>query len=317
MHSENLEGATAVDMPGAVHSAAEAEADTNSISKESNEIAHIFDTSEGRLLGSFGLMTKYATKGDWEAAETLLNIDPSVDRAVITGSGNTALHVAAAAKNTKFVRELVKRMSEDDLLTKDSSGCTAFFYAVASGKVQIAALMREKNPSLITIGRENTQMTPLNIAALLGYKDMFSFLYKFTRPQDLSTDDWFQVFIATLATHMYDEALDILKINKSVAIMRNGDGTRALHHLARRHIVDDISASKEAIFKTLVTLFDAVPCLSWLKKKFEQPLMQKKALLLAERLWDAIQASKVANIAALVITHPSVLHDDGKRTLVV
>ncbi|KAL0442318.1 UNVERIFIED_CONTAM: Ankyrin repeat-containing protein ITN1 [Sesamum latifolium] len=123
---------------------------------------------------------------------------------------------------------------------------------------------------------------------------MVSYLYQFTRVQDLSIDEWFHLLIATIRNNMH--ALDILNKNSdgasnrplatrtitSVVIGKNvfpsttkNEGT-ALHKLAVQDL-SDISASQEAMLETFLTTFAAVPLLSRYKKIFDRPLMRKRA----------------------------------------
>ncbi|KAK4399537.1 hypothetical protein Sango_1429200 [Sesamum angolense] len=193
-------------------------------------------------------MYQAAMKGDWQAAAVLLQRNPNLASAQITESGDTALHMAAATSHE----------------------------IPASGIVEIAAVMREKNENLITCPGNN-EMKPLYIAASLGNKDMVSYHYKFTRVKDLSITEWFDFLIATIRNNMHDTALDILNKNSDgtlatmrtkIVIPRENDspdttkkkGT-ASHELAVQDI-SDISASREAITDSFNTMFAAVPLFS-------------------------------------------------------
>ncbi|KAL0287207.1 UNVERIFIED_CONTAM: Ankyrin repeat-containing protein ITN1 [Sesamum angustifolium] len=229
------------------------------------------------------LMYQAAMRGDWQDAEILLQRDPNLASAAITGGGDTALHMAAATKHTKFVEKLVQNMTATNLLCENKHGFTAFCYAAASGIVKIAAVMREKNENLMT-HPENSKMKPIHIAALLGNKDMVSYLYRFTRVKDLSTDQWFDLLIATIRNNMHD-----------------------------------ISAREEAILKRLHTLFAAVPLPSRLKRIlkqplmgiFEQSLMRKNARLVAERLWSEMRRLEGVDLLEL-LGEPPILHEAAK-----
>uniref|UniRef100_A0A2N9FGH4 PGG domain-containing protein n=1 Tax=Fagus sylvatica TaxID=28930 RepID=A0A2N9FGH4_FAGSY len=89
-----------------------------------------------------------AIKGDWKAAKAVINKDRGVVRVGITRKRETALHIAAAAKRTAFVKELVKYMNEEDLTLRNKDGNTAICFAAASGIVEIAMVMVEKNNNL-------------------------------------------------------------------------------------------------------------------------------------------------------------------------
>ncbi|XP_020553938.1 ankyrin repeat-containing protein At5g02620-like isoform X1 [Sesamum indicum] len=275
------------------------------------------------------LMYQAALRGDWQAAALLLETHPNLATEQITQRGDTALHVAAATKRTKFVQELVNHMSANDLLSKNVHGHTAFSYAAASGIVEIAAVMMEKNENLIT-NSGNNEMKPIYIAALLGNRDMVSYLYQFTRVQDLSIDEWFHLLIATLRNNMHDIALDILNKNSdgtsnrslatrtitSVVKGKNGypsttknEGT-ALHKLAEQDL-SDINARQEAILETFLKTFATVPLLSRYKKIFDRPLVRKRAWLVAERLWAELQRSEGGNAFEL-LEEPPILHEAAK-----
>ncbi|KAK4405974.1 Ankyrin repeat-containing protein ITN1 [Sesamum angolense] len=284
------------------------------------------------------LMYQAAMRGDWQDAEILLQRDPNLASAAITEGGDTALHMAAATKHTKFVEKLVQIMTATNLLCENKHGYTAFCYAAASGIVKNAAVMREKNENLMT-HPENSEMKPIHIAALLGNKDMVSYLYRFTRVKDLSTAQWFDLLIASIRNKMHDIALDILKKHSddtsltylltkkdSIFIPGKDDSSAgtwknrgtALHQLAVQDI-SDISAREEAILKRLHTMFAAVPLPSRLKgilKQplmgiFEQSLMRKNARLVAERLWSEMR--RLEGVAMLeLLGEPPILHEAAK-----
>ncbi|KAK4564343.1 hypothetical protein RGQ29_006420 [Quercus rubra] len=89
-----------------------------------------------------------AIKGDWKVAKDVIDKYPGIVRVAITRKWETALHIAAAAKRTAFVKELVERMNEEDLALKNKDDNTAICFAAASGIVEIAMIMVEKNKNL-------------------------------------------------------------------------------------------------------------------------------------------------------------------------
>ncbi|KAL7219497.1 hypothetical protein ACSBR2_012533 [Camellia fascicularis] len=126
-----------------------------------------------------------ALKGDWKAANGVIEILPTVIRSSITKGWETALHIAAAAKRIHFVEELVGLMNPEDLELQNSNGNTALCFAAAAGTVRIAEVMINKNEGLPMIcGSQG--MTPLYMAALLGHSDMVWYLYQKTKSEDLS-----------------------------------------------------------------------------------------------------------------------------------
>lgn len=56
------------------------------------------------------LLYQAALKGDWQAAKVLLEIYPNAVRVPATKWKETALHIAAVARRTAFVKKLVKWM---------------------------------------------------------------------------------------------------------------------------------------------------------------------------------------------------------------
>ncbi|KAL9398471.1 hypothetical protein Peur_007432 [Populus x canadensis] len=66
----------------------------------------------------------------------------------ITKRGETALHIAAAAEHTHFVKQLVGKMSIEALTYKNEAGNTAFCFAAISGVEALAKVMMETGRDL-------------------------------------------------------------------------------------------------------------------------------------------------------------------------
>ncbi|CAL5381468.1 unnamed protein product [Camellia sinensis] len=112
-----------------------------------------------------------ALKGDWKAANGVIEIFPTVIRSSITKRWETALHIAVAAKRIHFVEELVGLMNPEDLELQNSNGNTALCFVVTNGTVRIAEVVINKNEHVPMI-RGSQGMTPLYMASLLGHSDM-------------------------------------------------------------------------------------------------------------------------------------------------
>ena len=85
-----------------------------------------------------------ALKGDWKSIQGMLKIQRE-----ITKAKETTLHLAAAANKEEFVKNLVSNtMSSEDLKVENIAGNTALSYAAATGNVNIAKAMLEKNRDL-------------------------------------------------------------------------------------------------------------------------------------------------------------------------
>ncbi|KAK3007739.1 hypothetical protein RJ639_014048 [Escallonia herrerae] len=68
-----------------------------------------------------------ALKGDWAMAKEFLQAHPEALNARITRGSETALHIAAAARNASFVEELVKLMTPNELALQNTGKyCTLF-----------------------------------------------------------------------------------------------------------------------------------------------------------------------------------------------
>lgn len=148
------------------------------------------------------LMYVAALRGDWVAAEVLLERDPNLGFDYVTEEGDRALHIAAAMKHKNFVEKLVERMSEKELALMDGRGHTACCYAAISGEVEIARLIIRNHPNLVTV-RDGENATPLSKAALRGNDGMLSFLLKSTKVEDLSKQEWFDLLLLTIRGQLY------------------------------------------------------------------------------------------------------------------
>ena len=153
-----------------------------------------------------------ALKGDWEKALEFLNLHPGAEFARISRGWETALHISAGARHTKFVEELIKRMRTKDLEIQNKDNNTALCFAAASGITKIARLMVEKNRNLPGI-RGSEGVTPLYIASLLGQRDMVRYLYTVTDHEDLKIEDYFSLLSAAISSDLYG------KIKKLVHLM--------------------------------------------------------------------------------------------------
>ncbi|GJS60515.1 putative ankyrin repeat-containing domain, PGG domain protein, partial [Tanacetum coccineum] len=125
--------------------------------------------------------------GDWRTAESIIKKHPEVVRCSITENNETALHVAASAKNTHFVKNLVKHMKKEDMELQNKNSNTALSLAAAAGAVTIAKIIVEKNITLLTIPNSQ-KMMPLYMAALFGKMEMVKYLYG--QSHKLQDDGW-------------------------------------------------------------------------------------------------------------------------------
>lgn len=106
-------------------------------------------------------------------------------RNIITDKGETALHIAASANKEDFVKNLVKKLRNEDLEVENNAKNTALTYAAAIGNENIAMAMLERSPSLVNQGK----VKPLLMAASLGHSNMVKYLYKKTIEIDHNWDE--------------------------------------------------------------------------------------------------------------------------------
>ncbi|KAI3826013.1 hypothetical protein L1987_00053 [Smallanthus sonchifolius] len=171
--------------------------------------------TQENFLRIVGRLYRASIEGDWEAAKVDLKGSDDLVR-YITENKETSLHVAAAVgHSTKFVRNLVDTMSDDDLKLRNGDGNTAFCLAAISGNVGMAKIMVEKNSALPNIcGSENKM--PLYLAAFHGNRDMVTFLYN--QSKKMSGESWTDdnkdaVLLKCIQAGIFDVALRILKEN--------------------------------------------------------------------------------------------------------
>jgi len=167
-------------------------------------IVYSADLNEARRRGdymNYGVrLYQAALKGQWEVARQILDAYPDSINAGITKHGDTILHIAAAATRTKFVEELVSKMSPDNLGTQNRMGNTALCLAAVSGDVSIAKAMVEANQGLPSI-RGHSNFTPVQMAALLGHRDMVDYLLPLTT--GFTNADLMALLTATVNTDLY------------------------------------------------------------------------------------------------------------------
>ena len=93
-------------------------------------------------------------------------------------------------------------LTPEDLEWKDINGCTALCFAVQLGIVIIAKEMVKKSANLPLIYSSEGR-TPLHIAALLGRRDMVSYLFSGTPLKGLALDEHMEILVATITYDMY------------------------------------------------------------------------------------------------------------------
>ncbi|XP_062096158.1 protein ACCELERATED CELL DEATH 6-like isoform X2 [Humulus lupulus] len=307
--------------------------DNNNSAQTRNLSANLIENDEGGARKKYltlGVKLYKATlRGDWETAEDIIHEDPSLLRTSITRRGQTILHLAAGTKHTHFMEKLLDKLEKEDLELPDDNDNTAFCYAVW-GEKAIANIMLNKNPNLATIpgGKD---MTPLYMAVLFGRSEMARFLFDKTQ-RCLRRMDKISIFFACINTGLYGIALEILKLDETLATERDTNKNTVLHLLAQTPSAFDnkspVGWSK--LFKS-----------ACFKCGFKRNMKQSTTLELVTRLWKHIlflgdktamslikspsnllfDATKLGNfefVAALLKSYPDLIYetDGNNRTII-
>ncbi|XP_038875615.1 uncharacterized protein LOC120068020 isoform X2 [Benincasa hispida] len=243
-----------------------------------------------------------ALEGDWKNAQSILVNNKSLLTASITRDKETALHIAAGAKHSGFVEELVKQMSKEEVALKNRHGNTALCFAAASGVVKIAEVMVNKNKHLPLI-RGFGDVTPLFMAVSYKCKPMASYLFSVTQLIELTSEEQIELLIATIHSDYFDISLKILELNPSLATMKDtkNNNETALHVMARKPSAID-SGDRLNFWKNCITFVQGI------SNKEEE--MKTVARQLVESLWKHAVFEFPQKELLSFIRHPSrLLHD--------
>lgn len=178
---------------------------------------------------------KAALKGDWAAAEPLLNKDRSLIIAPITEGGEIALHIASVEGHAPFVASLLRLMDASEIEITNRKGCTALTFAAAAGHVDIAKMMIKQNPSLHKIVSGHG-ITPLFMAALIGHANIANYLFNLSSHEIFehwTLQDQTALLIAAIESGLYGLAMSMVNKNHDLAAVADDNGDTPLAILAR------------------------------------------------------------------------------------
>ncbi|WVY91041.1 hypothetical protein V8G54_036555, partial [Vigna mungo] len=137
---------------------------------------------------------------EWDKMRPIVEKDPSIVRTPLTGLGDTALHIAATAGSTAFVKELVKLMRPEDGL----------------------------------IHNEN-QMLPVHLAALSFHHPIVQLLCSDHLLDKMAYKDIEKLFFITITNNMFDVAITLFeKRPLDLTFARDKEELTSLHMLARK-----------------------------------------------------------------------------------
>ncbi|CAA2966409.1 ankyrin repeat-containing At5g02620-like [Olea europaea subsp. europaea] len=263
------------------------------------------ETAEEREVDT---LYRAALRGDWKPIGTALSSGKIIASTKITERGDTILHIAAIAKQTSLVHNLVKNFDKSDLELLNDEKNTAFCFAAVSGVVEIAKVMYEKNNNLPTI-RSSLEKTPLEMAILLRKRKMVEYLYPITPRKDLKPEEMRDIFLATIHADMYDISLKMLKEEHTNTIMFTSTENMevALRVLARKPLYH---RSQGWIWERLVSIITAIPYVTYFRRIYSLQ-MRIKASELANVLGEQISKLRYSNIIKLVKAS-QIFHDAAK-----
>ncbi|KAI3837529.1 hypothetical protein MKX03_010397 [Papaver bracteatum] len=186
-------------------------------------------------LSTYLALYEAAKKGDWQKAKDFIE-KVGTDIAVttrITVSNDLALHIAAAEGNYKFVVELVKLMTREQLELQNFDDETALQLAVVAGNIKSVEAMAKKNPDLANM-RDKYGCIPLlnatNYASVNHQKkDMIKYLYGVmiqnpVEPSLFSGDLGRQIICSIIGAGFFDIAYDMIQRYPNLAIERDDRG---------------------------------------------------------------------------------------------
>ncbi|CAA2997752.1 uncharacterized protein LOC111374999 isoform X2 [Olea europaea var. sylvestris] len=249
-----------------------------------------------------------ALRGDWKAAAKCMRSKENLACIQLTKRGDTALHIAAAAKQTAFVHRLVLCLKDNDLLLLNRFGQTAFYIAAQSGVVENAKAMYRKNTNLPTI-RDIMRRTPLEMAVLFGNKEMVEYLYRITRPEVLNAKEIMEILAGIIRIDMYDIALQILNKADRRIFTSTTDIGSVLRALTQKPLSHNHGIQGRK-WERLVSIIATIPYIPYFKRLHSSLHMRRQASQLVMKLWRIFL--KLPNSDLLQIQKTRIFHSAAK-----
>ncbi|KAL9670685.1 hypothetical protein QQ045_008242 [Rhodiola kirilowii] len=183
-----------------------------------------------------------ALADDWETAEGIFNQDPDADTAMITYLKESTLHIAVGTNSShNFVDKLVNRIAAKDkgkLRTPNSWGNTALHYAAKAGNTKDANALLEKDAEMALIANQFGH-TAVKLAAWNGRKETLVYLLKVT-PDETGEDGMSpysglaggDLITLTITAKFYDVAMKLINEHPNLVTEKDRNGITALQTLA-------------------------------------------------------------------------------------
>ncbi|KAH9649759.1 ANK REP REGION domain-containing protein [Citrus sinensis] len=172
-------------------------------------------------------LSKFAMTGQWDNIVQAYENNPMSREAKLTRSGDTALHIAAAAGQTNIVSELVEIMGENAsnvLKIQNDRGDTAFHLAAALGNEAMCHCMASKDRELIS-------------AVLHGNMAAFLCLHSYNQEKDnrpCRKNNGETILHSAIAGEYFSIAFQIMRAYADLVNSVNENGLTPLHILASK-----------------------------------------------------------------------------------
>ncbi|KAJ9559414.1 hypothetical protein OSB04_014028 [Centaurea solstitialis] len=249
-------------------------------------------------------LCKASIIGDWKAAKCILENNRNLVRYSITENCETTLHVAASAKNTDFVVQILKMMNKEDLLLQTITGHTALCSAAIAGNVEMARILVTKNEDLLTFSNESGSM-PLSVAASYGNYDMVIYLYdKFNKMEGLrwSTLNKQLLLRSCVESNLFDVALQIIKEHGEL-----DQGGAILGILARRPSAFKQSKSESRTLKPAPEGSEAIKLLKAVWTNFVERPKAEVDEILRDAVFKATEMDNTEFVVELIREYPRLI----------
>ncbi|KAK7372722.1 hypothetical protein VNO80_06109 [Phaseolus coccineus] len=231
----------------------------------------------------------HAYMDEWGKMEPIVKNDPNSVLIPLTGSGATALHVAAGAGNIIFAKELTKLMKPEDQLIPNSQGMLAVHLAALSGHHRIVKHFCSQQ----------------HLLDKMAYEDIE------------------KLFFMTISNNMFDAAMEIFEKHPlELSTARDKEELTALHMLARKPstiLCMELENDKESIRNVVdIKLEDDKDTEESIVNVVDMEIEEEKdsggtGIVLLKRIWAEVGKLRMEEILEL-ITRPSVALFDAIKS---
>ncbi|CAK9169125.1 unnamed protein product [Ilex paraguariensis] len=223
---------------------------------------------------------KFASENTAESLQFFCNF--TRDEGAVDQRGDTVLHLLAIKGNVAALRNLLRadHLVDEMLLRKNANGNTALHEAAMSGQKGVAEIMVTKKPDLV-FERNNSNETPLYLAAAFGKREVFTFLESKNSNCRIRRHDGSTILHAAIEGEHYSLAIHILGSYPDLADKHNEKGMTALNLLATKsssfkskssYVLNDLSRTPFIPWQML----EAVAYKSVIKTKIDEKVSESE-----------------------------------------